>query len=219
MAKPARHDQEARLQVVHQERKHRLHARGKLRAPRVQTATVRVALGRGTRRPSQNRSFRMKVKRGAGWPPSPTPLVHVPPLGGLCASLPSPGAQRQTSSHSARALEQKGEVELTFIFRLSCLKAFTPSPPLTPLPCRVDSGCDMVQVISRRCSAPFMRPGAGKNETKGSCAASWLWGRAPEKALLHQEWAALPGELKSSGCCQVARMAAVRHRPGKSCCL
>ena len=111
-----------------------------------------------------------------------------------------------------------GQVSL-HIHRPSCLKAFTPSPPLTPLPCRIDSGCDMVQVISRRCSAPFVRPGAGKNETKGSCAAGWLWGRAPEKALLHQEWAALSGELKSSGCCQVARMAAVRHRPGKSCCL
>ena len=44
LAKPARHDQEATLQVVHQERKDGLHASGKLRALRVQTATVRVAL-------------------------------------------------------------------------------------------------------------------------------------------------------------------------------
>ena len=140
----------------------------------------------------------MKVKRGAGWPPSPTPLVHVPPLGGLCASLPSPGAQRQTSSHSARALEQKGEVELTFIFRLSCLKAFTPSPPLTPLPCRIDSGCDMVEVISRRCSTPFVRSGAGKNEAKSRGADGWLGATAPEMALLKPEQAAVPGELKTS---------------------
>ena len=64
-----------------------------------------------------------------------------------------------------------------------------------------------------------LRRGAGKNEAKGSCAGGWLWGLAPEKALLHQEWAALSGELKSSGCSQVARMAAVRRRPGKSGCL
>ena len=153
----------------------------------------------------------MRVKRGAGWPPSPTPPVHVPPLGGLCPSLPSPGAQRQTSSHSARALEQKGEVELTFIFRLSCLKAFTPSPPLTPLPCRVDSGCDMVQVISRRCNSPFVRPGAGQDMAKSRCAGGWPWDRATEKALLQQECAAVLGELKSSCCSQVTRIAAVRH--------
>ena len=140
----------------------------------------------------------MRVKRRAGESPSPTPLVHIPPLGGLCASLPSPGAQRQTSSHSARALEQKGEGRLTFIFRLSCLKAFTPSPPLTPLPCRIDSGCDVVEVISRRCSTPFVRSGAGKNEAKGSCAAGWLGATAPEMALLKPEQAAVPGELKTS---------------------
>ena len=161
----------------------------------------------------------MKVKRGAGWPPSPTPLVHVPPLGGLCASLPSPGAQRQTSSHSARALEQKGEVELTFIFRLSCLKAFTPSPPLTPLPCRIDSGCNMVEVIPRRCNAPFVSPGAGKDKAKGRCAGGWLGVRAPEHAPLKQECATVLGDaqklmLQSSG-----QDGCRAPRPGKSGCL
>ena len=216
---PARHDQEGATKVCSN---HWNEARQPACMPLAllaEQADARVALGRGTLLPPQNRSFRMRVKRGAGWPPSPTPPVHVPPLGGLCPSLPSPGAQRQTSSHSARALEQKGEVELTFIFRPSCLKAFTPSPPLTPLPCRIDSGCDMVQVISRRCNAPFVRRGAGKNEAKGSCAGGWPWDRATEKALLQQECAAVLGELKSSSCCQVARMAVVRRRPGKSGCL
>ena len=41
LARPARHDEEATLQVVHQERKVGLRASGKLWALRVQTATVR----------------------------------------------------------------------------------------------------------------------------------------------------------------------------------
>ena len=189
------------------------------RAQAVQHPEAPVALGSVVPGHVENHHLQNRGKRRAGESPSPTPLVHIPPLGGLCASLPSPGAQRQTSSHSARALKPKGEGRLVFIFRLSYLKAFTPSPPLTPLPCRIDSGCDKVEVISRRCNAPFVRRGAGKNNAKGRCAGGWLWGRAPEKALLHQEWAALSGELKSSGCSQVARMAAVRRRPGKSGCL
>ena len=55
-----------------------------------------------------------------------------------------------------------------------------------------------------------MRSGAGKDKAKGSYAVGWLWGRVPEKALFHEEWVAVLGELKKSGCSQVAGMAAVR---------
>ena len=118
-----------------------------------------------------------------------------------------------------RALEQKAKGGLSFILRLSCLKAFTTSPPLTPLPCRIDSGCDMDEVISRRCNAPYVRPGAGQDKCNFRCAMAG-YGTKPQSRLFStrsglqfQESCQLI-ELKSSGCSQVARMAAVRRRPG-----
>ena len=60
----------------------------------------------------------------------------------------------------------------------------------------------MVEVIPRRCNAPFVRPGASKDKAKGRCAGGWLRTRAPEKALLQQECAAVLAELNSSCCSQ-----------------
>ena len=153
-------------------------------------------------RPPQNRTCRIKDKRGAGWPPSPSPLeLTCRPdeeyrsliffrdwLSRIWDSIALPNLPRRRRRARdrprrtlTRALEQKGEGRLVFIFRLSCLKAFTPSPPLTPLPCRIDSGCDMVEVIPRRCNAPFVRPGVGKDKAKGICAGGWLGARAPAR--------------------------------------
>ena len=178
----ARHDQEGAPHVGFKGWNHAPEPIELPRAQAVQHPEAPVALGSVVPGHVENHHLQNRGKRRAGESPSPTPLVHIPPLGGLCASLPSPGAQRQTSSHSARALEQKGEGRLTFIFRLSCLKAFTPSPPLTPLPCRIDSGCDMVQVISRRCSAPFVRRGAAKTRPKAAVLLAG-YGAEPQRKL------------------------------------
>ena len=43
---------------------------------------------------------------------------------------------------------------MDLIFRCSCLKAFTPSLPLTLMPCRSDDGCDKIQENSRRSDTP-----------------------------------------------------------------
>ena len=40
---------------------------------------------------------------------------------------------------------------MDLIFKSICLKAFTPSPPLTAVPRRSDASCDKIEVIPRRC--------------------------------------------------------------------
>ena len=83
-------------------------------------------------------------------------------------------------------------------FRCSCLKAFTRSPPLTPVPCRSDVGCDKIDAMPRRHDAPFARSGAGQDKAESRGADGWLGATAPEMALLKPEQAAVPGELKTS---------------------
>ena len=51
---------------------------------------------------------------------------------------------------------------MDLIFRCSCLKAFTRSPPLTPVPCRSDVGCDKIDAMPRRHDAPFGAQGQAK---------------------------------------------------------
>ena len=84
------------------------------------------------------------------------------------------------------------------ILRFSCVKAFTPTHPLTPVPCRSDVGCDKIDAMPRRHDAPFARSGAGQDKAKPRGADGWLGGTAPEMALLKPEQAAVPGELKTS---------------------
>ena len=163
--------------------------------------------------------FQNMVKRGAG---RPTPHARVsschPGMIVCCFNLPRSAHDRDQCGLT-RALEQKKKGRLVLIYSLTCMKGLNHSPPLIPLPCRSNTEGDNFGAISRRGNAPFVRPGAGKDKAKGSCADDWLWARAQEKALLKQECAAVSGELKSSSCSQVARMAAVRHRPEKSGCL
>jgi hypothetical protein len=55
---------------------------------------------------------------------------------------------------------------LDLIFRCSCLKAFTPSPPLPPMPCRSDDGCDNIQEDPRQCNTPKRGAGPGQDMAK-----------------------------------------------------
>eukprot|EP00964_Phaeocystis_antarctica_P023440 scaffold13108_cov55-Phaeocystis_antarctica.AAC.5 len=45
------------------------------------------------------------------------------------------------------ALDQRGGGRLDLILRFSCVKAFTPIPPLTPVSCRSDVGCDKIDAM------------------------------------------------------------------------
>ena len=73
-----------------------------------------------------------------------------------------------------RRPEQKGGRRLDLIFRCSCLKALTPSLPLTPFPCRSDDGCDNIQEInSRRCNTPKRGAGPGQDRAKSRVAGAW----------------------------------------------
>ena len=40
---------------------------------------------------------------------------------------------------------------MDLIFKSICLKAFTPSPPLTAVPRKGNASCDKIEVIPRRC--------------------------------------------------------------------
>jgi len=51
---------------------------------------------------------------------------------------------------------------LDLILRFSCVKAFTPTHPLTPVPCRSDVGCDKIDAMPRRHDAPFGAQGQAK---------------------------------------------------------
>ena len=42
------------------------------------------------------------------------------------------------------------------------MKAFTPTHPLTPVPCRSDVGCDKIDAMPRRHDAPFGAQGQAK---------------------------------------------------------
>ena len=76
---------------------------------------------------------------------------------------------------------------MDLILRFSCMKAFTPIPPLTPVPCRSDVGCDKIDAMPRRHDAPFGRSGTGQDKAKSRDADGWLGDTAPEMALLKPE--------------------------------
>ena len=133
---------------------------------------------------------------------------YVNPLGSPAPLLSTP-AHRQSSSGSAGRLGQKGGGRLDLIFRCCCLKAFTLSPLLTPVPRRSNADCDKIDAKPRRCSPPFACPGAGNKSAKSRCGGGWLGATAQEMTLLNQEYAAVPGELKRSCCSERARVAAV----------
>jgi hypothetical protein len=59
------------------------------------------------------------------------------------------------------------------IFRCSCLKAFTPSLPLTLMPCRSDDGCDKIQENARRPDTPKRGAGPGQDRAKSRGAGAW----------------------------------------------
>jgi len=86
---------------------------------------------------------------------------------------------------------------LDLIFRCSCLKAFTPSLPLTPMPCRSDDGCDKIQENPWRCNT--LKRGAGPGQDMANAKAGVLmpgeW-QEPQRSmgLYHQEQAAAQGE-------------------------
>jgi len=62
------------------------------------------------------------------------------------------------------------------IFRCSCLKAFTPSPPLTPMPRRSDDGCDKIQENPWRCNTPKRgAQGQGKTGPKAGVLVPGEW--------------------------------------------
>jgi len=65
----------------------------------------------------------------------------------------------------------KGGGRLDLIFKCSCLKAFTRSPLLTPVPRRSNADCDKIDAKPRRCSPPF-------------ACLSGLLGRAEQDELL-----------------------------------
>ena len=51
---------------------------------------------------------------------------------------------------------------MDLILRFSCVKASTPIPPLTPVSCRSDVGCDKIDAMPRRHDAPFGAQGQAK---------------------------------------------------------
>ena len=61
---------------------------------------------------------------------------------------------------------------MDLIFRCSCLKAFTPSLPLTPMPCRSDDGCDKIQENPWRCNT--LKRGAGPGQDMANAKAGVL---------------------------------------------
>jgi hypothetical protein len=63
------------------------------------------------------------------------------------------------------------------IFRCSCLKAFTPSPPLTPMPCRSDDGCD---------NSRFKKKQGGQTRRSGAQGQGKTWPKAG--VLMPGEW-------------------------------
>ena len=72
------------------------------------------------------------------------------------------------------------------ILRFSCVKAFTPTHTLTPVPCRSDVGCDKIDAMPRRHDARFGQ-GTGQDKAKSRGADGWLGATAPEMALLSSQ--------------------------------
>ena len=55
---------------------------------------------------------------------------------------------------------------MDLILRFSCVKAFTPTHPLTPVPCRSDVGCDKIDAMPRRHNTPFARSVRAQGQAK-----------------------------------------------------
>jgi hypothetical protein len=122
-------------------------------------------------------------RKGAG-DAQVSPLHHAclfpchPMLSIICSCLPSPGeARTDRVRHALRGRSSKrGSGRLDLIFRCSCLKAFTPSPPLTPVPCRSDDSCDKNEANARR-SRQFRhaekRRRTRQDRAKSRCAGAW----------------------------------------------
>ena len=96
------------------------------------------------------------------------------------------------------APSKRGDGRLDLIFRCSCLKALTPSLPLTPIPCRSDDGCDKIEENPR--AVRHAEKGRRARARQGQKQGCWclVSGRtAPEMGLFHQEQAAAQGQQKS----------------------
>ena len=108
---------------------------------------------------------------------------------------------------------------MDLIFRCSCLKAFTPSPPLTPMPCRSDDGCNKIEENPWRSDTPKGAQGQGKTGPKEGVLVPGEWQEPQRWASSTRNRLQLKESRKADAAVKWPRWLPCRHAPEKSAVL